>query len=989
VAWTILQQFASVLNSVSPTTATPSQAYTAGSKLIVCYALNDQGGPGTLTVKDAAGNSFTQVFHQNEVASGDGDLYLYVEDTPAGIVGTSGAITATDSVTDDITIVVLEVAGLQAGTSGDGTPGGTSGSASPATTGSYSSAAASEFLICLIGTTGANTYTTPGGWNASTANLSNGNSGNASIFYKNSTGGSESASITLGGTVAQWGTILVAYKVTAAAAVPAGTQAVPPGWQSPPAFGAPRYVPVPSEGPLPYTRVDPQPPPPLIPPGLQSPMAAGLPSVLHWVPPEGPLPAVTIPVLPPPGVRARPLRGLPPPRGHQAQVPPTQDFPLAFTHTRPSFRGPPLYSRTRYLSPPLVTSAPTAPAWPPPNHLAGPVLRRGLPRRGRMAWPVAAQDIIVQEIRTRPRFLGWPRRGTVRQPVQPQQQGAVPPPWPPPNRLALQVLRRGLPRRGRAAVTVPSQEQPLTHTHWYRLGFPTRWHRAEIAAPQFNPPRVPDLIHPARPRFVRQWWRGRGSWPPPAQVAAGPPPYPVTSFRARVRPPLRRAGRAFAPVPPQDQPISHTLWRRTGLPRRGRQVTPVPPQLNPPKVPDYTHPARTRMTRQWVRGRAAAPVPPQDQIPGALARERTRVLGLPRRGRVASTPQAQAAAAPPPYPPQTSKHRVFFRAPARSRIAWPVQTQQAAAPPPWPPDRPHLRARLILPRRAALRAPVPPQDAPAPVARPRLRAPWRRPGRGAQAPIQPPALPPPGRARPQPRIGLPARRRAHDAAPARPVFVGPPYPAERPKSRLRTFLQWLRRGRRFSPGLGQAIPTVVPTGPLWAVRTSAPAWDAEPAATAWRLDVVPAAWLSEAVAAPWTATPARLDWRTAMPVPFSLSTRVFEPIAAISDELVNALWTSDLGGVTTNPTTLPMPVQFAFPPSSGNLLAPAEPVSWFSGAWVSPTGAYKGYIAQIMVGPGIGVVTLTAGQTYDVWSWVNTGSGQENPKKFVGQLAVY
>jgi hypothetical protein len=117
----------------------------------------------------------------------------------------------------------------------------------------------------------------------------------------------------------------------------------------------------------------------------------------------------------------------------------------------------------------------------------------------------------------------------------------------------------------------------------------------------------------------------------------------------------------------------------------------------------------------------------------------------------------------------------------------------------------------------------------------------------------------------------------------------------------------------------------------------------------------------------------------------------FPPIAALSLEDVNVIWTSQLAGTSIDPTgqTPGQPalvVQFAFPVSSGNALAPAEPSSWYQGSWLTgQTSAY--YVAQCLVGPGGGVVTLTAGQAYDVWSKI-LGS-PEVPAKFCGQLAVY
>ena len=117
----------------------------------------------------------------------------------------------------------------------------------------------------------------------------------------------------------------------------------------------------------------------------------------------------------------------------------------------------------------------------------------------------------------------------------------------------------------------------------------------------------------------------------------------------------------------------------------------------------------------------------------------------------------------------------------------------------------------------------------------------------------------------------------------------------------------------------------------------------------------------------------------------------FAPIAAASLEEVNVLWTSDLAGTSVDPTGVSpgstlLVVQFAFPQSSGNPLAPAEPVLWFTGSWLTGTNI-KGYVAQILVGPGGGVVTLAAGLQYDAWSQV-LGT-PEQPRKYAGTISAY
>jgi hypothetical protein len=112
----------------------------------------------------------------------------------------------------------------------------------------------------------------------------------------------------------------------------------------------------------------------------------------------------------------------------------------------------------------------------------------------------------------------------------------------------------------------------------------------------------------------------------------------------------------------------------------------------------------------------------------------------------------------------------------------------------------------------------------------------------------------------------------------------------------------------------------------------------------------------------------------------------FAPIAAISLQEINVTWTSDLDGTVVDPIAGNLTVQFAVPVSSGNPAAPAQPVTWYTASWL-PNGVGKGYVAQGLVGPGSGNVTLVSGQDYDVWSQI-LGS-PEQPAQFVGVQHVY
>jgi len=118
---------------------------------------------------------------------------------------------------------------------------------------------------------------------------------------------------------------------------------------------------------------------------------------------------------------------------------------------------------------------------------------------------------------------------------------------------------------------------------------------------------------------------------------------------------------------------------------------------------------------------------------------------------------------------------------------------------------------------------------------------------------------------------------------------------------------------------------------------------------------------------------------------------LFEPIAAISLEEVNVTWTSGLAGTSIDPTGQTegepaLPVEMAFPVSSGNPAEPAQPSVWYTATWLLG-GTSTGYTAQGLVGPPSGVTILTAGMSYDVWGKV-LGS-PEVPAKFAGTQPVY
>lgn len=169
----------------------------------------------------------------------------------------------------------------------------------------------------------------------------------------------------------------------------------------------------------------------------------------------------------------------------------------------------------------------------------------------------------------------------------------------------------------------------------------------------------------------------------------------------------------------------------------------------------------------------------------------------------------------------------------------------------------------------------------------------------------------------------------------------------------------------------------------WTARAGPPRWHARPAAPRWHAQAAPGRWQAAETPPRWQVRASSSRWRIAM--------GNFAPVAAISLEMINVTWTSELAGTSVDPTgattgEAALPVQMAFPVSSGNPAAPAEPSSWFAASWLLG-GTSIGYTAQCLVGPGGGVVTLTAGLTVDVWSKI-LGS-PEVPARFAGSLAVY
>jgi hypothetical protein len=100
-------------------------------------------------------------------------------------------------------------------------------------------------------------------------------------------------------------------------------------------------------------------------------------------------------------------------------------------------------------------------------------------------------------------------------------------------------------------------------------------------------------------------------------------------------------------------------------------------------------------------------------------------------------------------------------------------------------------------------------------------------------------------------------------------------------------------------------------------------------------------------------------------------------ISSLSTEYVQVPVSATAAGVNVNPTS--DSVQFAFM-ATGN----PTPSDWHTGTWttIAPTT----YLAQILVGPDNGGVTLTAGTTYAIW--VKVTDNPETPVRQVGLLKI-
>lgn len=223
MAWSRLQSASNGAGTGSTVSATYTSNLTSGTKLIAVVTVF---ATTASTVKDGAGNSFTKLasIGLNNSTAGNGELSLWAADTPAGDAGTTPAITATPaSATGFYAILIQEVSGLLAGNTSamlDGTAGTSfaSGSTSLAC-GTYSSAAAGEYLVALYGDDQNVDGIQPSACSGSAAYTLDANNiashEAAAVAYGNSTGGAETATFTIPASTNDQATILVAFRLAA------------------------------------------------------------------------------------------------------------------------------------------------------------------------------------------------------------------------------------------------------------------------------------------------------------------------------------------------------------------------------------------------------------------------------------------------------------------------------------------------------------------------------------------------------------------------------------------------------------------------------------------------------------------------------------------------------------------------------------------------------------------------------------------------------
>ena len=228
MAWSVVQSASAYYYGTAVTATFTTANVSSGNKIIVAAASSWSDAPST--VRDAALNNWTLV--ASKTRSG-GSVWLYALDTPAGDVGAKPAITVTYPSNNGQTVVIQEVSGLLAGnttamidtmTTAVGTLSGTTAATGSPT---YSSTGAGEYLVCAYGSFlgDALPVKLDATWTLDPNSRADGS--NASIEYKNSTGGAETSGFT-GAYTSGWSILTVAFQLAGAAAVTGGAKLVVP-----------------------------------------------------------------------------------------------------------------------------------------------------------------------------------------------------------------------------------------------------------------------------------------------------------------------------------------------------------------------------------------------------------------------------------------------------------------------------------------------------------------------------------------------------------------------------------------------------------------------------------------------------------------------------------------------------------------------------------------------------------------------------------------
>jgi hypothetical protein len=520
MAWGWVQSASATASASTTVAATFASNVTAGNKIIVAVAMT---GTAITSVKDGAGNTWTLIASETMVAS-NGFMALYALDVPAGDAGTKPTLTATFA-TNDASILIQEVSGLLPGNTtamADGTAGVNTGNTNTtAGSGAYSSTAANEYLVAVYGDTGGPlTWTVPAGYTADTHSVNSSSVDDIAIGYKNSSNGAESATWSLSGTATAWGTILIAFKLSASA-VPAPPQPGSRTWRARFRRG---QVPWPPPATVPAPPASPAQPPALL-KGAPAAVKGTLTGVAAPPPvaaPPGSGPAV----LPQPGSRSWRARF----RRRQAPsaplgLAPSAPSPFFAPHTL--LQGPAAAGRSELFhveAPPPVRPGPPAPFHPPHVLLQGPaarVLARLTGARGRPGVPAPF---------TPPRLLS---RGPAAAVKGTLTGLAAPPP-------ARHLTLGGFPLRGPAAarkgtlsgvVAPPPVLHPVVVSTFKVPGFPLRGPAAAVKGTVAGVIAPPPVVQPNVPSpFYAPHVPLRGPVPVASRTkttgAVAPPPAP-------------------------------------------------------------------------------------------------------------------------------------------------------------------------------------------------------------------------------------------------------------------------------------------------------------------------------------------------------------------------------------------------------------------------------------------------------------------------------